>query len=74
MRHGDLAWVALAALILAYEALAPENELLSEAMDRYRQRHPVITTFGIALVAAHLARWLPARVDPVHQLAVRIAR
>lgn len=74
MRHGDLAWLALAALILAYEALAPENELLSEAMDRYRQQHPVITTCGIALVAGHLARWLPARIDPLHQLAVRIAR
>ena len=71
MRHGDYAWLALAAAILAYEAAAPPGELLSEACDRYRQRHPIITLSVIAYLAAHLARLIPARVDPLHRLATR---
>ena len=71
MRHGDYAWLALAAAILAYEAAAPRGELLSEACDRYRQRHPIITLGVIAYLAAHLARLIPRRVDPLHRLATR---
>lgn len=71
MRHGDYAWLALAAAILAYEVAAPRGELLSEACDRYRQRHPILTLGVIAYLAAHLARLIPRRVDPLHRLATR---
>ena len=69
MRHGDAAWVSLACGILADEIAAPSGELLSEAVDRYRNRHPVITNSLIVYVALHLLRIIPARIDPLHQLA-----
>lgn len=68
MRHGDYAWAALGAGILVYEVLAPQGELLSEACDRYRRRHPILTTALVLYVAAHLLRRVPARVDPLHRL------
>lgn len=74
MRHGDYAWTALAAGVLAYEAAAPEDELLSQAVDRYRKRHPFITEALIFYIALHLLRALPDRVDPLHQFALRVKR
>lgn len=71
MRHGDYAWLALAATILAYEMAAPRGELLSEACDRYRHKHPIVTLGVIAYLAAHLARLIPSRIDPLHRLATR---
>lgn len=71
-RHSDYAWTALAAAVLTYEVLAPDNELLSEAVDRYRAKHPVLTLGAICLIAAHLARAIPQRLDPIHQAAVRL--
>ena len=73
MRHGDTAWIALAVGIFTYEMTAPQGELLSEACDRYRRRHPIITNAVICYLALHLMRGLPARVDPLHRLA-RIGR
>ena len=67
-RPADRAWITLAAGILTYEILA-EDELLSEAVDRYRRRHPIITQMVIGYVAAHLLRIIPRRFDPLHRLA-----
>lgn len=75
MRHGDWAWLGLAAGVLTYEAgaaLHPEAELLSEAVDRYRRQHPIVTLAVIGYVAAHLARLIPARWDPLHRMAEAI--
>lgn len=69
MRHGDAAWIALAIGVLAYEIAAPRGELLSEAVDRYRRRHPVITNTLICYLALHLMRGLPPRIDPLHRIA-----
>lgn len=74
MRHGDYAWLALAVAILGYEALAPSGELLTQACDRYRRRHPVLTHLVIAYLAGHLTRLWPIRIDPLHQFAVRAGR
>lgn len=78
MKPADWAWLAIAGGVLAYEAQASRNrhdwELLSEACDRYRQRHPVITNTTICYLALHLMRVLPGRVDPLHQLAARWPR
>ena len=74
MRPADLAWIVLAAAITAYEAASPPGELLSEAVDRYRKHHPIITDAAIIYLAAHLLRRFPPRLDPLHQLAVRLGR
>jgi hypothetical protein len=72
MKHGDVAWIVVAAGIVIYEAAAPKGELLSEAVDRYRARHPFITNTVIAYVSLHLLRQWPRHIDPLHQLAVKL--
>lgn len=77
MRPGDYAWISLASAVTAYEikaAIDGGGELLSEACDRYRHHHPVITTGLIVYVAGHLARVWPRRVDPLCQLADLLAK
>jgi hypothetical protein len=72
MKHADYAWAALVAGIVTYEAACPPGQLLSEAVDRYRIRHPFITNGAIAYIALHLLRQWPRRIDPLHQLAVKL--
>lgn len=78
MKPADWAWAALVAAVGAYELHASRRdhdwELLSEAMDRYRQRHPVLTVTTILLLAGHLTRVIPRRLDPLHRVAVRLSR
>lgn len=74
MRHGDYAWAAIAAGVLAYEAAAPKGELLSEACHRYRERHPILTNTVVCYLALHLLRAFPPKVDPLHQFAVKVKR
>lgn len=65
--------------VVAYELAAcriPHWELLSEAVDRHRARYPRLVHIGIAYLAAHLTRRIPARLDPLTQatrLAARLA-
>ena len=74
-KPGDWAWIGVGAVVVSYEAYAAgrrENyELLSEACDRYRRSYPIATNLTIAYLAAHLARVVPRRVDPLHILATR---
>lgn len=74
MRPGDIAWLTMAAAIIAYEIRAPRGELLTEAVDRYRTARPILTYIGIAYVAAHLARVWPRRIDPLTLIAERASR
>lgn len=72
MRHGDAAWIGLAAAVITYEAAAATRndwELLSEAVDRYRAKHPILTHLIVIYLAGHLTRRWPQRFDPLHQLA-----
>jgi hypothetical protein len=64
-----MAWVTMALGIVAYELIAPEGQLLSEAVDRFLVKHPVVTRVVVISVAAHLLNVLPNRVDPIHQIA-----
>lgn len=64
VRPGDAAWITLAAVVAVYEAIGPE--LLSEAVDRYIERHPILTRAVIAVTALHLANLLPPAIDPYH--------
>ena len=68
MKPADRAWLGLAAAVLGYEAAAVRGnwELLSEACDRYRGRHPVLTTAVVVYLAAHLTRAIPRHCDPLH--------
>lgn len=71
MKAADWAWVTVAAGVLGYELTAGHRrdwELLSEACDRYRARHPIATTAVVVYLAAHLTRAIPRRIDPLHRL------
>lgn len=72
MRPADRAWLALVTGILVYEFRG--EELLSEAMDRYRKRSPYVMSTVIIYIAMHLLRWWPQRVDPLHRLATKMGR
>ena len=69
MKPSDRAWLALAVGVAGYEVLARENELLSEAVDRYLEARPCVTRAVIITVAAHLLNLLPTRLDPLALLA-----
>ena len=73
-RPADRAWITIAVGVAGYEAAAAASqwELLSEACDRYRRRHPFITNAVIFYVAMHLMRAIPQQVDPLTQIAVRL--
>lgn len=77
MRAADRAWATIGVSVLVYEIAASlrrhDWELLSEACDRYRRAHPVITDTAIIYLALHLLRGLPAYIDPLHNLG-RIGR
>lgn len=72
MRAGDYAWLGLAVGVVVYEAVAPDNELLSEAADRARAAHRVLVPAAVIYVAGHLLRLWPRRFDPLTQLARRL--
>jgi hypothetical protein len=74
MKHGDAAWAAIGLTVLVYECWAPPGQLLSEAVDKYRDRHPILTNSVIVFLAGHLLRIWPRHIDPLHQLAVRVNR
>lgn len=76
MRAADWGWLGVGAGVLAYEAHAArlDWELLSEAADRYRLRHPILTDLTICYLALHLLRAIPPRWDPLHLLAERVSR
>jgi hypothetical protein len=77
MRAADRAWLTLFAFVVAYEASAAiraDWELLSEAADRHRRNHPVLTHTTVAYLSGHLLRRWPSRFDPLHLLAERLAR
>lgn len=68
MRTSSKAWLAMGAGIVAYEVACPAGETLSEGVDRYIERHPVITFATIGMTALHLANVLPPQIDLIHQL------
>lgn len=68
MRPADKAWVVLGLGILVYNVMAMDDELMSEAADRYLKFHPWLTRVIVGLVAAHLCNVLPRRLDPLYWL------
>lgn len=75
MKPADYAWVALAVAVLGYEIAAASRrdwELLSEAADRYRAGHPVVSHLAVIYLGAHLLRRWPVRWDPLHRMAAKL--
>ncbi len=74
LHRGSLAWGALAALVLAWDLLAPDGQTMSEAFRRScarpRARNAVRAAW--VLLTAHLFGLLPRCLDPLH--AVHVAR
>jgi hypothetical protein len=74
LRKGDLAWLAIAGGVFAYEKWVDEDaDLLSHRAAAYRQRYPLLTTSVVLLTAFHLLEWLRPEVDP-YCIAVRYVR
>ena len=70
MKPSDRAWLFLGGGVIAYEVLALDGELMSEAVDRYLEARPWLTRTVIATVALLLINVLPARFDPLAQIAL----
>lgn len=68
LRPSDRAWIILAVGVAAWDWLAPDDELLSEAADRYMLAHPWLTRAVVIAVGAHLCNMVPDRWDPLHRL------
>lgn len=75
-RPSTVAWGVLGASVLAYEAMCPEDELLSQQCDRWLDSENKFVKFGtyavIGATALHLANCFDAvkadKLDPYHQL------
>lgn len=72
--RAEQAWLALGVIIVGYEILAADGQLLSEAVDRALEKHPVLVRAAVLLLAGHLINALPNKVDPIHLLAVALRR
>lgn len=54
MGIGAKAWALLAGSIFVYDALAPEDQMLSKVVDRALVNHPYMTIAAVSLTALHL--------------------
>lgn len=74
LRPSTIAWGVLIGGVATYDILCPQNETLSEGVDRAME-HPVgrvLALGGIALTALHLANVLPKPLDPfAHALSFK---
>jgi hypothetical protein len=64
MRKSDRAWLALAGGVAAYDLIATDDELLSDAARRYFKSQPVATASMITVTGLHLVGGLPHWCDP----------
>lgn len=75
-RLADRGWVVIAVYVAAHNirAAGRGDEMLSEAVDRYLVRRPVLTYVVVAAVALHLLNKLPPFIDPLGAAMGAIAR
>src|ERR1700749_2718452 len=65
MRNSDLAWVALAGGVAAYDLIATDDELLTNAARRYFKSQPIATVSMILVTGLHLVGGIPPWCDPI---------
>ena len=63
MRTGDYAVVTLMGGVLVYDLATEPGETVSEAVDRYLERRPILTTIFVLITAGHLLNRLPVYLD-----------
>lgn len=68
-------WLAVLAIVVAYEALAAPtgDQLLSHGVDRALVTHPILTRAAILITAGHLINLIPSEVDPFNILGSRVS-
>lgn len=72
-RTGKTGWLAVIALILAWDLLAEDEQQLTDSFRRGWRRHPVSGAAVLAtwaVVTAHLWHVLPEKADPIHLIYV----
>jgi hypothetical protein len=67
IRPSTRAWAALMAGVVTYDLLCPSGETLSEGIDSWMDKRPVVTAGAIGVTALHLMNILPNAVDPWHR-------
>ena len=65
MRNSDRAWVALASGVAAYDLIATDDELLTNAARRYFKSQPIATVSMILVTGLHLFGRIPSWCDPI---------
>lgn len=65
MRSSDLAWVALASGVAAYDLIATDDEQLTNAARRYFKSQPIATVSMILVTGLHLVGGIPPWCDPI---------
>lgn len=65
MRSSDLAWVALASGVAAYDLIATDDEQLTNAARRYFKSQPTATASMILVTGLHLVGGIPRWCDPI---------
>jgi hypothetical protein len=65
MRNSDLAWVALAGGVAAYDLIATDDEQLTNAARRYFKSQPIATVSMILVTGLHLMGGIPPWCDPI---------
>src|ERR1700758_361842 len=65
MRNSDLAWVALAGGVTAYDLIATEDEQLTNAARRDFRSQPIATASMILVTGLHLIGGIPPWCDPI---------
>jgi hypothetical protein len=65
MRNSDRAWVALAGGVAAYDLIAADDELLTNAARRYFKSEPIATVSMILVTGLNLVGGIPPWCDPI---------
>ena len=75
-RPSEVAWGVLAGSVVAYEALCPEDELLTNQADRWRESVAgKLAVHALAwTVAGHLTRTIPPQYDWLHRVSAYFGR
>ena len=68
MQAGDKAWLAMLGNVCAWEVVAPEDELFTDAFTRFRIKHPGIALAVTVAFVAHMWQLTPRYLDPISGL------